>query len=106
MSVEKITVEEAKSRMLENSREIVWPSYAAEITAAFGYSLKDLQLKPRKLSTYPIIFDPANKDALSISMEEVARALAEKISGQEVHSNMMGRGSAAQEIVEKSVALI
>lgn len=106
MSVEKITIEEAKSRMIEHSREIVWPSFAAEITEAFGFSLKDLGLKTKKLSEFPILFDPANKDAECIAIEDVARTLAEKISGQQVYSNQMGRGSSAQEITEKSVALI
>lgn len=92
--------------MIEHSRDVVEPTFASKITQAFGFSLSDLGIKPRPVSSFPILYAEESKTLKAVAISDVARQLALQITGQEVYSNLMGRGSSAQDIVEKSLALI
>jgi len=101
-----MTQAKAKKLMLEYARDVVQPSFASKITQAFGFSLSDLGIKPQKVSEFAIISADETKSLLAVSMSDVARALAQEVAGIIVSSNLHGRGSSAQDIVKKAVALL
>ena len=101
-----MTKAKAKKLMLEYSREVVEPAFASKITQAFGFSLSDLEIKPRPLSTFPILVSEESKSIKAVAMKDVARELALKITGERVYSNMNGHGSSAEDITRKAIALI
>lgn len=89
------------------SRYVLDPKFAQEIAKAFGYSLKDLGLQPRKTKTFHRLnYNVDVADLPSVSTYDLARELAEKITGESVSSGMHGMGSMAQDITEKSLALL
>lgn len=101
-----MTKAKAKKLMLEYSRDVVNPTFASKITQAFGFSLSDLGIKPKKVSSFAILYSEETKSLSAVSISDVARELADKITGVRVHSPLHGHGSSAQDLVEKAVVLI
>jgi len=101
-----MTQAKAKKLMLEYARDVVQPSFASKITQAFGFSLSDLKIKPRKLSQFPIFSTKETGSLLAVAMKDVAQVLAYKITGTQVYSDLNGHGSSAQDTVEQAVKLI
>uniref|UniRef100_A0A6M3Y4Y8 Uncharacterized protein n=1 Tax=viral metagenome TaxID=1070528 RepID=A0A6M3Y4Y8_9ZZZZ len=102
-----MTKTKAIKLMEDNSRAVIDPALARKIAKAFGYSLRDLDISPRRVSTFPRInYTEETKDLSAVSVYHLAQDIAEKLTGIRVKSRMMGMGSHAQDIVEKSVKLI
>lgn len=101
-----MTKAKAKKLMLEHSRDVVEPAFASKITQAFGFSLSDLNIKPRKVSEFPIIHSEETATLTAVAISEVAQALAFEITGEYVRTILNGRGSGAEDITTKAVELI
>lgn len=101
-----MTQAKAKKLMLEYSRGVVEPSFASKITQAFGFSLSDLGITPKKVKDFPILYTDETKSLSAVAISDVAVALALKVKSTHIKTNMRGRGSGAQDLVEKSVAII
>lgn len=102
-----MTQAKACKEMLNYARYVLDPNFAKEIAKAFGYSLKELGLQPQKTKTFHRLNYAADTAELpSVSCYQLARAIAEKQTGEEITSGMHGMGSMAQDITEKSLALL
>lgn len=102
-----MTKAKAMEQMLENSRAVVDPIFARKIAKAFGYTLSQLGIKPRKTKDFNRInYSEATANLPSIAIYELARQLAEHKSGTMISSMMNGSGSYAQDITEKSVEIL
>lgn len=102
-----MTKTKALKEMTEYARYVLNPSFAREIAKAFGYTLKDLGLQPQKTKTFHRLnYSADTADLQSVACYDLARELAFKVTGERVETGMNGRGSAAQDLTEKAVALL
>lgn len=97
-----MTKQEATKQLKFHARHIVDPKYAEEIAQAMGTSLEKLGVKAK---TGFAVLPLGNEDKPSVAIYELAQALAGHY-GKQVSSNMHGRGSYAEDITLKSIAVI
>lgn len=102
-----MTKQEAKQTMLELSRAVIDPKMAEEIAAAFGETLASLKLQSMATKDFNRLNYTAETAELpSIAVYQLAKALAEKLTEEWVRSEMNGKGSYAEDITKKAVALL
>ncbi len=102
-----MTKAKALKQLMEYSRNVIEPTFASKLAQAFGYSLKELDIKPRFLSEFRRLnFDPATAKLKAVSVQELMQALVWKIKGQKITSACLGEGSRADHIVEQAVKLL
>lgn len=100
-----MTKTKAIKLMLENSRAVVDPAFASTIAKAFGYTLSQLEIKAMKNSQHHRL-NYANPNLKSVAIYWLAKKLAEKEKSITISSGMHGSGSYAQDITEKSCAVL
>ena len=99
-----MTKAKAMELMLEYSRSLIDPALARKIAKAFGYTLSDLGLIPKKTKDfYRANYTDETASLTAISNYQLAQSLAEKFASIYVQSSMHGIGSMADDITEKSV---
>ncbi len=101
-----MTKAKANKLMLEYDRNVIDPALASKITKAYGLKLSDLGIKAKKVSEFPIIYSEETKELKAVATYYLAQELAFKITGERPSSMMNGRGSSAEDIVKKAVALL
>ena len=101
------TKEEAKETLLENSRRVCDPDYADDLLKPFGESMKSLGLASAPTKNFSRLnYLEADADKPSVAIYNLAQDLAQKLTGERVSSGMHGRGSYAEDITKKAVALL
>lgn len=98
---------EATKVMLDHSRDVVFEDLAEDVAKAFGYTLHNLRIAPRPAESFSrLIPIPGHEKDFCVSMHELARKIAETETKAKIYSNMNGAGSFAQDITEKSIAML
>lgn len=103
----EFTKETSKQAMLDNSRSVCDPEYAEDLLRPFGQTLESLGIKPipSKLMNR-LNYALEDADRQSVPIYELSQKLAYELTGERVTSGMYGRGSYAQDVTEKAVALL
>ena len=101
-----MTKTKALEQLLEHSRALIDPVFARKIAKAFGYTLKNLNLVPKKTKEYyRANHTEETAELTSIATFDLAQTIAEDLGGN-ISSGMHGRGSYAQHITEQAVEYI
>lgn len=88
-------------------RNAIDPALARKIAKAFGYTLKDLGIKPIKVKDqYRMMHSDEVSELSSVGVYTLARSLCKEITGEELTSGMHGRGSYADDITKQAVEKI
>jgi len=99
-----MTKAKAMELMLEMARDLIEPTLARKIAKAFGYTLKDLGIKPKKVSEY-YRATPYAKNLSAVSNHHLAEAIYQEIikDNTPIERPFHGVGRNAEHVTEQSV---
>lgn len=101
-----MTKTKALKLMLEMSRDVIDPGLARKIAQAFKFTLPELEIKPRKVKDFRLLYSEETENLLAVSVSNLARQIAYKQTGILVTTGMNGAGSGAEDIAKKALEII